>query len=254
MREAGLLKRLVDSIKDLVTDVNLVVTPKGISIQAMDNSHVALVSLELEASGFMQFKCQAPSMELGISVGAFAKVLKLAEMTDEVEMKSGNTNLMLKFKNTKTQKDTEFEMTLVHAEEEQLSVPSNDCESFIQLPSAEFSRTCTQFHAMSETLTIQTLNTGILKLAVDGGDLGSGEIKFTPSKKDSSTHHIDVREPVLQRFSLKFLSMFNKASSLSPYVRLELTSEQPIAVMFALDEPDCGKGLLRFFLAPKIIE
>ena len=45
LREASTLKRIVEAIKDLVTDVNIDATPQGISLQAMDSSHVALVSL-----------------------------------------------------------------------------------------------------------------------------------------------------------------------------------------------------------------
>jgi proliferating cell nuclear antigen len=41
--DATVLKRIVESIKDLVTDVNLDVNQQGISLQAMDSSHVALV-------------------------------------------------------------------------------------------------------------------------------------------------------------------------------------------------------------------
>ena len=42
------MKKVVDAIKDLVTDVNLEVSDAGISLQAMDSSHVALVSLKLK--------------------------------------------------------------------------------------------------------------------------------------------------------------------------------------------------------------
>jgi len=45
LSDGQIFKRIVDSIKDLVTDVNLDATPTGISLQAMDSSHVALVNL-----------------------------------------------------------------------------------------------------------------------------------------------------------------------------------------------------------------
>ena len=47
LAEAIVLKKIIDAIKDLVTDVNIDATPNGISLQAMDSSHVALVSLTL---------------------------------------------------------------------------------------------------------------------------------------------------------------------------------------------------------------
>ena len=45
LTEGHTLKKIVEAIKDLVTDVNLDVSPQGISLQAMDSSHVALVNL-----------------------------------------------------------------------------------------------------------------------------------------------------------------------------------------------------------------
>ena len=45
LTEGVILKKIVEAIKDLVSDVNIDVSPTGISLQAMDSSHVALVSL-----------------------------------------------------------------------------------------------------------------------------------------------------------------------------------------------------------------
>ena len=41
--DGTILKRIVEAIKELVTDVNLDVNQNGMSLQAMDSSHVALV-------------------------------------------------------------------------------------------------------------------------------------------------------------------------------------------------------------------
>ena len=43
LNDGTVLKRIVDAIKDLVQDVNLDISETGISLQAMDSSHVALV-------------------------------------------------------------------------------------------------------------------------------------------------------------------------------------------------------------------
>jgi proliferating cell nuclear antigen len=47
LTEGHILKKIVEAIKDLVTDVNIDVSASGLSLQAMDTSHVALVSLNL---------------------------------------------------------------------------------------------------------------------------------------------------------------------------------------------------------------
>lgn len=87
LKEAATLKKIIEAIKDLVTDVNIDATPQGLSLQAMDSSHVALVSLTLGSSGFDKYRADRP-MTLGISITNLAKVLKLASNEDKVIMKA----------------------------------------------------------------------------------------------------------------------------------------------------------------------
>jgi proliferating cell nuclear antigen len=87
LAEAIILKKIVDSIKDLVTDVNIDATPSGLSIQAMDSSHVALVSLTLGGNGFESYRADRP-MTLGVSIANLAKVLKLAGNEDRIILRA----------------------------------------------------------------------------------------------------------------------------------------------------------------------
>jgi len=68
------------------------------------------------------------------------------------------------------------------------------------------------------------------------------------SAKDAPGTTITMRKPVSLSVSLKFLSAFCKATSLSPTVRLVLTDKQPMMVEYVLGEV----GYVRFYLAPKI--
>jgi proliferating cell nuclear antigen len=44
-------------MKDLVNDANFECSPTALSLQAMDTSHVALVSMTLRSDGFAHFRC-----------------------------------------------------------------------------------------------------------------------------------------------------------------------------------------------------
>merc|ERR1712194_494274 len=46
-----------EAMKDLVTEANFDCSTTGISLQAMDSSHVSLVGLLLRADGFDHFRC-----------------------------------------------------------------------------------------------------------------------------------------------------------------------------------------------------
>lgn len=100
LAEAIILKKIIDSIKDLVTDVNIDASPAGISLQAMDNSHVALVALTLGQNGFEAYRADRP-ITLGISVGNLAKVLKLASNEDRIILRAEEeaTSLQIIFDN-----------------------------------------------------------------------------------------------------------------------------------------------------------
>jgi proliferating cell nuclear antigen len=65
--DSSVFKRIIESIKDLVKMVNIDVNSKGISIQAMDSCHVALVSLMLKEKAFSYYSCQKP-LTLGLMI------------------------------------------------------------------------------------------------------------------------------------------------------------------------------------------
>lgn len=124
----NILKKIVEAIKDVVNDVNIDVSPSGtyqiiltlinetfgrkipgllilslgLSLQAMDGSHVALVSLNLSMEGFEHYRADT-SMVLGVNVALLAKVMKLADPNDSITLSAEDqaTHLKLIFENVK---------------------------------------------------------------------------------------------------------------------------------------------------------
>ena len=54
--QGSIFKKIIDSIREIVKSVNIDASSTGLSMQAMDQSHVALVSLVLNENGFDQFR------------------------------------------------------------------------------------------------------------------------------------------------------------------------------------------------------
>ena len=94
LKEGIQLKKLIESIKELVTDINLDISAGGISLQAMDSSHVALVTLNLSYEGFEEYRCDKP-MTLGINLQDFSKILKMAQNNDILTLKAEEENSYL---------------------------------------------------------------------------------------------------------------------------------------------------------------
>lgn len=101
LKEGNLLKKTIDSIKDLVNDINLDISGSGISLQAMDSSHVALVTLSLNYDGFEDYRCDK-SMTLGINITQFSKIFRCASNDDTIILRADEepNSLYITFENT----------------------------------------------------------------------------------------------------------------------------------------------------------
>lgn len=95
--ECSLFRRIIDSIKDLVKMVNIEVNTKGLSIQAMDSCHVALVSLLIKEKAFSTYTCHKP-LTLGLTIENVAKILKIADNDDSLTLQCEDEPTFLKFR------------------------------------------------------------------------------------------------------------------------------------------------------------
>lgn len=189
LKEGGLFKKLIDSIKELVNDINLDNNQNGISLQAMDSSHVALVTLNLMSDGFDHYRCDRP-MTLGLNVNNLSKIMKCGGNDDSITLKAEEepSSLNIIFENKKQKKTSDFTLNLITIDTEHLGIPDTSYSSVIEMPSGEFTRICRELYQLSETVNIET-NKYYVKFSVQG-DVVGGSIKIDcndGSEKDNST-------------------------------------------------------------------
>ncbi|EEH38002.2 proliferating cell nuclear antigen [Paracoccidioides lutzii Pb01] len=249
LEQASLLKKVVDAIKDLVQDCNFDCNDSGIALQAMDNSHVALVSMMLKAEGFSPYRCDR-NVALGINLVSLTKVLRAAQNEDILTLKAEDSPdvINLVFESAETDRLSEYDIKLMDIDQEHLAIPDTEYAATVDMPSAEFRRICTDLGNLSESVMIEANKDGV-KFSCQG-EIGNGAItlrQHTNVDKPDQNVSIALSEPVSLTFSLKYLNNFCKATGLSATVRLCLSQEVPLLVEYGL-----GSGHLRFFLAPKI--
>ncbi|KAL3523935.1 hypothetical protein ACH5RR_016769 [Cinchona calisaya] len=250
--QGSLLKKVLESIKDLVNDANFDCSSTGFSLQAMDSSHVALVALLLRSEGFEHYRCDR-NLTMGMNLGNMAKMLKCAGNDDIITIKAddGTDTVTFMFESPSQDKISDFEMKLMAIDSEHLGIPEAEYEAIIRMPSAEFARICKDLSSIGDTVVISVTKEGV-KFSTRG-DIGAANIvcrqNATVDKPEEATI-IEMQEPVTLTFALRYMNSFTKATPLAEQVTISMSSELPVVVEYKVAE----MGYIRFYLAPKIEE
>eukprot|EP01088_Endostelium_zonatum_P017027 TRINITY_DN4842_c0_g1_i1.p1 TRINITY_DN4842_c0_g1~~TRINITY_DN4842_c0_g1_i1.p1 ORF type:complete len:280 (-),score=58.92 TRINITY_DN4842_c0_g1_i1:31-807(-) len=247
--KAVLLKRVLESVKDLVVDANFDCSEDGIALQAMDSAHVSLVAMSMEADNFSDYKC-SKRMQLGVKIESMSKILKCAGNEDELTLTAQEGAGVMKFTFTGKNKESEFELKLLQIESDSLTIPKTDYAVTISMSSAEFQRICRDMTILGETVVISADKEGVTFST--SGDIGKGSVLIKSSEgsvddKEEATK-ISIEEPVELTFALRYLNMFTKATGLSTSVSLQLSKDVPLVVQYSIADV----GWVRYYLAPKI--
>ncbi|KAF9221160.1 proliferating cell nuclear antigen [Gyrodon lividus] len=190
LQETALLKRLLDSIKELVTEANFECNEEGINLQAMDNSHVALVAVKLEATGFKKYRCDRP-MPLGVNLGSLTKVLKCAKDDDICVIKASDDadvlNLVYEARNS--DRIAEYDMKLMDIDSENLGIPDTEYDARVTMPSSEFTRIVRDMSLLGESVRIEVSKEGV-RFASDGEAAnGSVLLKQTEAAREKYANY-----------------------------------------------------------------
>lgn len=250
LKQGQIIKMIIESMKDLVKEGNLDCSQSGISLQAMDSSHVSLITLLLRAEGFNQYRCDKP-IALGLSLESLSKILKCSNNDDSMSLAAEDSGdiLNMTFQAKKGDRISEFQLKLMDIDTEHLGIPDTEYLTTVRLPSATFQRICRDLNTMGDTCCIAVNKDGI-KFSV-AGDMGTGNITLkhnAETEKEDDRVLIQMDEPVELVFALRYLTQFTKATPLSGTVTLSMSPDVPVVIEYAIEEI----GYIRYYLAPKI--
>ena len=249
---ATLLKRILDAVKDLVTEANLLVTEDGIELQAMDSAHVALINFTILAEACSLYTCEQQTV-LGVNLTNFSKIMKCAEPTDSVILthEPEAAQLLITFESSGGSKRQEFGMNLMDIESDHLEIPDTEYACSIKLPSSEFSKLIHNLSNFGDQATL-SVQPEVFTMSVTG-DTGTANMTVNhdlSAKQPLLRTEIACGKPTKLDFALKYLAAFTKASPLSDQVQIAMSADVPVYVCYDMDH----KGSVGFYLAPKMME
>jgi len=248
--QGSMWKKIMESIKDLLTEAIFDCSSTGITLQAMDSSHVSLVSLSMKSDGFDTYRCDR-NMSMGIHLGNMTKIMKCAGNEDIITVKAADEpdSVSLVFESPNQEKVSDYELKLMDIDSEHLGIPETEYSCVVKMPSGEFQRICRDLSQLGDSVVIACTKEGVKFSA--SGELGTGNIKLSQnasSDKEDEAVIVDMNEAVCLTFALRYLNFFAKATPLSSQVTLSMSQDTPLVVEYKIAE----MGFLRFYLAPKI--
>ncbi|KAF7991547.1 hypothetical protein HCN44_008918 [Aphidius gifuensis] len=249
LTQSAILKKVLDAIKDLLTEATFECTDSGIQVQAMDNAHVSLVSMNLRSDGFDKYRCDR-NLSMGMSIAVMSKILKCATTNDTVTMRAVDNPDTIEFMFDTPGKDVQaqYEMKLINMDQEHLGIPETVYSCVVKMPSQEFARIVRDLSQFGENITIACTKEGIKFSAA--GDTGTANVKLaqTADSGESDSVTIEMQESVKLSFSCRYLNFFIKATPLCEQVQLSLSNDVPLVCEFNIGEI----GHIKYYLAPKI--
>lgn len=250
--EASLLKKIVDSIKDCVKLCNLNCTEHGITVQAVDDSRVLLVSLLVGSSAFSEYRCDR-DVTLGIDMESFSKIIRCAQNDDYLTLVTEDSpdSVLAIFEDKTKERVSEYSLKLMNIDSEFLKIDDMDYDSVVTMPSSDFAKIVRDLKNMSESLAITVTKESVKYTA--SGDVGEGSVVLKPWNnldKPEENVTINVDNPVFLNFGLKYLNDIVKATGLASSITIKLADKTPALFEYKL----LVGGYLRFYLAPKFGE
>lgn len=158
-----------------MTDANFDCSANGFALQAMDHSHIALVSLFLRHDGFEHYRCDR-NISMGMNLTNLAKMLKCAGNDDTITMKANENGdtVTFMFESPNQDKISDFELKLMDIDSEHLGIPDSEYSASVKLPASEFMRICRDLGSIGDSITISACKDSV-KFSTSG-DIGSANI------------------------------------------------------------------------------
>jgi len=240
--QASAIKTCFEVLKDILNDVNINFTKDGMNITALDNAKVALINMNLQASKFEEYECDQP-VTAGLNISNFFKILKIITSNDILSISVTDKEFMkIVIENDAKNSRSVFELSLLWINDDTLEIPKivPDCTTL--LPSVDFQRVCRDMANIGDYVSIYR-NKNMLEIACKGD--------FANQVTSIDTEQDDFDDSIGNRYSLKFINMFTKATNMCSNMKIQQKNpSNTMPINFVYDVANLGN--VEFFLAASL--
>ena len=241
--QASVIKNLFESIREILVDINIFFTPESIYSTSIDGNKCACVHFRLDTNRFEQYVCKEDSIVVGVNMFSLHKLIKPITNGDTITMrilKNQRYKLYIIIENIDKHTKTTSILNLLDLDQSILSIPDIVFDNIVTLPCVDFQRHCKDMMTISDKVTFVCDPSFFVMKCI--GDFAELIIEIARTSDDTEqTSNLSTGT-----FSLKYINLFIKSSSLCSNVEIYLKKNYPLILVYRIG----SLGKVQFVLAP----
>lgn len=234
--QAAAIKTLFEVLKDIINDVNLIFDTNGVSMCTLDTAHVTFINMNMDADNFETYECKSRTLA-GLNLLNTFKIMKSITNNDTLALKIEDRQeiMNINIENDAKKSVTNFKLKLLDINDEVYELPTIAMDHHTIIPSSSFQRIIRDMSSIADNVTIKRYDNKI-SFSCDGDFAKQETIFECPDTIDNTIEFT---------YSLKYIHIFTKATSICSNIEIMQSSEGPIAFKYSI----ANLGDITFFLA-----
>ena len=228
--QASVFRNLIEALKDIFVEINLIVNKNGVSAITIDNSRTVLASLLLNHDKFETFVCNVDrDIVIGIDMIHFFKIIRTMQNNEilNMTMNDKDNNIMhIRIENPESNMITTYKLKLMDIKQSVVKIPKNiEFDVFVSMQSTLFLKIIKEMNNFSKVVEIKSLNNELIFSCA--GIIADREtiLKESDGGLNIVRKTEDNNKIVQCLFLLKMLFAFTKCTHLSNSVELQLKND-----------------------------
>ena len=251
--QSGAFRVLIEALKEILTDTNIIIDKTGLKLIATDNSKIVLIHMKLQSENFEHYFCE-DKIKIGINMNNLFKLIKVMGNNDilSIYLKKNETNkLGIQINNEVKNTQTTFKLNLLDINEDEIKIPPAEFETELTLPSSDFQKLIRDMTNIGDCVDIKSVGDNLMFDC--RGDFASQE---TILKENKETNHDGLKfsmtcspdKPIQGIFSLKYLVLFTKCTNLCNLIHMYIKNDYPLIIKYNV----ANLGDIKLCLSPNV--
>jgi proliferating cell nuclear antigen len=210
-------------------------------VVTLDTARTSLVDMFLSADNFEEYHCDQDEIIAGINISNTFKLLKTITNNDVLKIEINSKEYMnIEITSESKKTSSTFQLKLLDINESRIEVPEIEMSTITTLPSADFQRLCRDMSNIGTDIEIKR---------------SGKQINFSCqgdfANQDTSIECTEESQTITGLYSLKYLNIFTKATSMCASVQIiQETGNRFLILKYNV----ANLGELKFYLATKVSE